>query len=54
MSLDTFRRCYLRVPSRITLHGRAVGVTIAQAIAARWYRLWRFLATLKPVDMVTA
>ena len=54
MSLDTFRRRYLRTPSRITLHGRSVGVTITQAIAAQWYRLWRFLATLNPVDMATA
>ena len=29
LSLDTFRRRYLRVPSRSTFHGRAVGVTIA-------------------------
>ena len=54
MSLDTFRRRYLRIPARITLHGRAVGVTIGQTIAGQWHRLWRFLATLNPVDMVTA
>ena len=54
MSLATFRRRYLRVPSRVTLHGRSVGVTISQTIAASWDRLWRFLATLKPVDRVMA
>ena len=37
-----------------TLHGRSVGVTISQTIAASWDRLWRFLATLKPVDRVMA
>ena len=54
LSLDRFRRVYLRLPSRVTLHGRRVGVTLAQAMAAPGYRLWRFLATLKPVDMEVA
>lgn len=54
MSLDTFRRRYLRLPSRLALHGRYVAVTIVQAMAAHWYRLWRFLATLHPVDMAIA
>ena len=49
-SLDRFRRRYLRLPCRVTLHGRRVGVILAQAMAGAWYRLWRFLATLKPAD----
>ena len=54
MSLDRFRRVYLRLPSRVTLHGRRVGVILTQAMAAAWDRLWRFLATLKPVDREVA
>ena len=51
LSLDSFRRRYLRLPSRVTLHGRRVGVILTQGTAAPWDRLWRFLATLRPVDM---
>ena len=51
MSLDRFRRHSLRLPSRVTLHGRRVGVILTQGMAAAWYRLWRFLATLKPAEM---
>ena len=51
LSLDSFRRRYLRLPSRVTLHGRRVGVILTQGMAAPWDRLWRFLATLRPVDM---
>ena len=54
LSLDRFRRVYLRLPSRLTLHGRRVGVILTQGMADAWYRLWRFLATLKPVDMEVA
>ena len=50
LSLDRFRRVYLRLPSRVTLHGRRVGVILTQGMADAWDRLWRFLATLKPVD----
>ena len=51
LSLDSFRWRYLRLPSRVTLHGRRVGVILTQGMAAPWDRLWRFLATLRPVDM---
>ena len=54
LSLDRFRRAYLRLRSRVTLHGRRVGVILTQGMADAWYRLWRFLATLKPVDMEVA
>lgn len=49
MSLDTFRQRYLRVASRISLHSRRVGVTIARAVADDWDHLWRLLARLDPV-----
>ena len=50
LSLDRFRRVYLRLPCRVTLHGRRAGVILTQGMAAAWDRLWRFLATLKPAD----
>ena len=54
MSLATFRRRYLRIPSRVTFHGRSIGVAIGQTIAPLWDRLWRFLATLPPAHRAMA
>jgi len=52
LSVDTFRQRYLQVAARITLHGRRVWVSIAEAAADLWRHWWDYLQRLDDVAII--
>lgn len=52
MTIDTFRGRYLKASARITLHGRRVWASIAEAVAQLWHPWWAYIQRLEAVTMV--